>query len=50
MLQIHSYAQLAHWAVVALTTDRCEMDQASQGPFFMCLFEPVYFRKGKKII
>jgi hypothetical protein len=49
MLQIHPYAQLAHWAVVTLTTveDRCEKDHAPHEASLMWLFEPVYFRKEK---
>jgi hypothetical protein len=49
MLQIHPHAQLAHWAVVTLTTveDRSDKDKAPHEVSFMCLFEPVYFRKEK---
>ena len=49
MLQIHPHAQLAHWAVVTLTTveDRCDKDQAPHEASLMWLFEPVYFRKEK---
>ncbi len=48
MLQIHPYAQLAHWEVVTLTTveDRCEKDHAPHEVSLMWLFESVYFRKG----
>ncbi len=50
MLQIHSYAQLAHWAVVTLTTveDRCEKDQTPHGGSLMCLFKPRLFQKRKE--
>jgi hypothetical protein len=49
MLQIHPHAQLAHWAVVTLTTveDRSDKDQAPHEASLMWLFEPVYFRKEK---
>jgi hypothetical protein len=49
MLQIHPYAQLAHWAVVTLTTveDRCEKDHAPHKVSLMRLFESVYYRKEK---
>ncbi len=49
MLQIHPYAQLAHWAVVTLTTveDRCEKDHPPHEVSLMWFFEFVYFRKEK---
>jgi hypothetical protein len=49
MLQIHPYTQLAHWAVVTLTTveDRCEKDHAPHEVSLMWLFEPVYFGEEK---
>jgi hypothetical protein len=47
MLQIHPHAQLAHWAVVTLTTveDRCENDHAPHEASLMGFSNPFIFRK-----
>ena len=49
MLQIHSYAQLAHWTVITLTTveDRCEKDQTPHGPSLMWFFKSRLFQQKK---
>ena len=49
MLQIHSYAQLAHWTVITLTTveDRCEKDQTPHGPSLMWFFKSRLFQPKK---
>jgi hypothetical protein len=49
MLQIPPYVQLAHWAVVTLTTveDRCKKDHAAHEASLMWLFESVHCRKEK---
>jgi len=41
MLQIHTYALLAHWAILTHTTveDRREKDQASESPFTIVAFQ-----------
>jgi hypothetical protein len=50
MLQVHTYAQFAHRAVVTHITveDRCEKDQASQCPFPHCGFSNPFILKKKK--
>jgi hypothetical protein len=49
MLQIHPHAQLAHWAVVTLTTveDRCENDHAPHDASLIGFSNPFIFRKEK---
>jgi len=49
MLQIHPHAQLAHWAVVTLTTveDRCENDHAPPEVSLIGFSNPFIFRKEK---
>ena len=49
MLQIHPHAQLAHWAVVTLTTveDRCDKDLAPHGLAHCGFSNPFIFRKEK---
>jgi hypothetical protein len=51
MLQIHPHAQLAHWAVVTLTTveDRCENDHAPPEVSLIGFSNSFIFRKEKII-
>jgi hypothetical protein len=49
MLQIHPHAQLAHWAVVTLTTveDRCGNDNAPHEVSLIGFSNSVYFLEKK---
>ena len=52
MLQIHPYAQLAHWAVVTHTTvvDHCRRTRLLNVLPAFWLFNPIYFQEKKEII
>jgi hypothetical protein len=49
MLQIHPHTQLAHWAVVTLTTveDRCDKDQAPHEASLIVAFRTRLFLEKK---
>ena len=51
MLQVHTYAQLAHWAFVTLTTvvDHCEKDRLLD-VFSAWLVKSLLFKKRKNLL